>query len=119
MPRKPRSFLPGVPAHIVQRGRSREPVFFEQGDYIAYLNWMGEAATRYDCAIHASQVSEFKSAHFAPLPEFHEGILGTQYLIMLSFWNGQISKSGTPRVSAPHHPAWKLAPGRIFCRWRL
>jgi len=28
MPRKPRFFLPDVPAHIVQRGYSREPVFF-------------------------------------------------------------------------------------------
>ncbi len=36
MPRKPRFFLPGVPIHIVQRGHSREPVFFEVGDYQAY-----------------------------------------------------------------------------------
>lgn len=53
MPRKPRFFLPDVPVHIVQRGRSREPVFFEDSDYRAYLDWMGMAARRYDCAIHA------------------------------------------------------------------
>ena len=29
MPRKPRFFLPDIPVHIVQRGHSREPVFFE------------------------------------------------------------------------------------------
>ena len=53
MPRKPRFFLPGVPAHIVQRGHSREPVFFENSDYSAYLEWLSEAASRYDCDIHA------------------------------------------------------------------
>ncbi len=46
MPRKPRFFLPDIPAHIVQRGHSREPVFFEDNDYRAYLGWLMEAATR-------------------------------------------------------------------------
>lgn len=53
MPRKPRFFLTGVPAHVVQRGHSREPVFFEVGDYQTYLYWLGEASRRYGCAIHA------------------------------------------------------------------
>jgi putative transposase len=53
MPRKPRFFLADIPAHIVQRGHSREPVFFEESDYRAYLTWLGEAARRYDCALHA------------------------------------------------------------------
>ena len=53
MPRKPRFFLPGLPVHVVQRGHSREPVFFEDSDYRAYLDWPTEAATRYECAIHA------------------------------------------------------------------
>jgi len=53
MPRKPRFYLPGVPAHIVQRGHSREPVFFEAEDYSAYLGWLQEASERYRCDIHA------------------------------------------------------------------
>lgn len=53
MPRKPRFFLPGVSAHIVQRGHSREPVFFESSDYQAYLGWLKEAAEHYGCDIHA------------------------------------------------------------------
>jgi putative transposase len=51
MPRKPRFFLADIPVHIVQRGHSRAAVFFEDGDYRAYLDWLGEAARRYDCAI--------------------------------------------------------------------
>ncbi len=53
MPRKPRFFLPGVPVHIVQRGHSREPVFFEDNDYLAYLRWLKEGAERYKVAVHA------------------------------------------------------------------
>lgn len=53
MPRKPRFYIPGLPVHIVQRGHSREPVFFENSDYTAYLGWLTEAAERYGCAIHA------------------------------------------------------------------
>ncbi len=53
MPRKPRFFVPGMPVHIVQRGHSREPVFFEDNDYLAYLRWLKEAADRYKVAIHA------------------------------------------------------------------
>jgi REP element-mobilizing transposase RayT len=33
MPRKPRFIIPGVPVHIVPRGRSREPVFYDEADY--------------------------------------------------------------------------------------
>ena len=53
MPRKPRFYLPGVPVHIVQRGHSREPVFFEDDDYRAYLHWLKEGAERYKIDIHA------------------------------------------------------------------
>lgn len=53
MPRKPRFIIPGVPQHIVQRGHSREPVFFEDSDYSAYRDWLCEGARRYHCDIHA------------------------------------------------------------------
>ncbi len=53
MPRRPRTLLPNVPVHIVQRGASREAVFFEDEDYKAYASWMKEAAQAYDIAVHA------------------------------------------------------------------
>ncbi len=53
MPRKPRFFIPGVPVHIVQRGHSREPVFFEVADHQAYLHWLKEGAKRYSVDVHA------------------------------------------------------------------
>ena len=53
MPRKPRFIIPNVPVHIVQRGHSRNPVFFEDSDYLAYLDWLKAGALRYKVAIHA------------------------------------------------------------------
>ena len=53
MPRKHRFYLPGVPAHIVQRGNCRQATFFADEDYLAYLGWLWEGARLLGCAIHA------------------------------------------------------------------
>ena len=37
MARKPRFNLVGVPQHVIQRGNNREPYFFSEEDYAAYL----------------------------------------------------------------------------------
>ena len=80
MPRKPRFYLPGVPAHIVQRGHSREPVFFENEDYQAYLNWLKEASERYSVEIHA-YVLMTNHIHILATPEKKNSIsLMMQYI---------------------------------------
>lgn len=53
MPRRPRIHLDNVPLHIVQRGHNREPCFFAEEDYHAYLHWLGEALIKERCALHA------------------------------------------------------------------
>lgn len=53
MPRRPRIHLDGVPLHIVQRGHSRQPCFFAVADYLAYLEWLDEAARSTGCQLHA------------------------------------------------------------------
>lgn len=53
MPRRPRIHLSNVPLHIVQRGHNREPCFFAEEDYHAYLHWLGEALIKEGCALHA------------------------------------------------------------------
>ena len=53
MPRKPRFYLPGVPAHIVQRGNCRQAVFYDKNDYRAYLRWLAEGAEKHGCRVHA------------------------------------------------------------------
>ena len=42
MPRKPRMYLPDVPAHIVQRGNNRDACFFSDDDYLYYLEVLGQ-----------------------------------------------------------------------------
>ena len=106
MPRKPRFYLPGIPAHIVQRGHSREPVFFEDSDYRAYLEWLQEAAERYGCAIHAyvlmtnhihilatptkqrsiSLMMQFVGRHYVPYINYSYGTSG-------SIWEGRYKSS--------------------------
>ncbi len=102
MPRKPRFYLPDVPVHIVQRGHSRNPVFFEADDYHAYLNWLSEAAERYDCKVHAyvmmtnhihllvtpklinsiSLMMQFLGRHYVPYINYTYGTSG-------SIWEGR------------------------------
>ncbi len=53
MPRRLRVHFDGVPLHIVQRGHNREPCFFGEEDYYAYLHGLGEALTKQKCALHA------------------------------------------------------------------
>ena len=53
MPRKRRFYLPGIPAHIVQRGNNRQAVFFDEQDYLAYLDYLKGAALTHGCAVHA------------------------------------------------------------------
>ncbi|MGE5526999.1 MAG: transposase [Rhodospirillaceae bacterium] len=53
MPRRPRFDLADVPQHVIQRGNNREAMFYERADYVAYLTWLRDAATKYDCSIYA------------------------------------------------------------------
>ena len=53
MPRRPRIHLPGVPIHLVQRGHNRDACFFTDEDYLAYLEWLGDALKKSGCALHA------------------------------------------------------------------
>ena len=53
MPRKPRFYQSGVPAHVFQRGHNKFPVFFEDFDYLEYLRCLKRSADKHGCYIHA------------------------------------------------------------------
>jgi putative transposase len=53
MARLPRIDVPGVPEHVIARGVDRQPCFFDNSDYIAYLEYLRAAAAKADVAIHA------------------------------------------------------------------
>jgi putative transposase len=53
MPRKPRFYQPGMPVHAFQRGHNKEPVFFNDEDYLVYLRLLKESAEGCGCLVHA------------------------------------------------------------------
>jgi len=85
---------------------SRSPVFFEDGDYSAYLSWLGEAAERYDCSIHA-YVLMTNHVHILATPKDQQGIsrmmqyVGRRYVPYInhtygssgSIWEGRYKAS--------------------------
>jgi len=70
MPRQQRYRLPGVPQHVIAalvgpstcgtcasmhiaRGNNRQVTFFDEGDYLHYLEDLQDAAEKWDCDIVA------------------------------------------------------------------
>ena len=102
MPRKPRFTLPGVPQHIVQRGNNREPCFLAEADYRRYLDDLREAASKFNCRIHA-YVLMTNHVHLLSTPLTEHGIdpmmqaLGFRYVFYINrtdlrkgtFWEGR------------------------------
>ena len=97
MPRKPRFYLPGVPAHVVQRGNNRQAVFFTDDDYQAYLGWLREACERHGCVLHA-YVLMTNHLHLLLTPEEPDSIskmiqfVGRKYVTYINHLYG---RSGT------------------------
>lgn len=46
-------YLPGVPAHVVQRGHNREACFFADEDFRYYRRALGERMRRHGTNYHA------------------------------------------------------------------
>ncbi len=97
MPRKPRFYLPGIPAHVVQRGNCRQATFFADDDYAAYLNWLHEGANQHGCAIHA-YVLMTNHVHLLITPQETDAVsrliqyVGRHYVMYI---NQTYAKSGT------------------------
>ena len=77
MARLPRFFVPGSPLHVIQRGNNREALFGAEADYHAYAAWLGDAAHRHGCAIHA-YVFMTNHVHVLLTPEGPSGRKGCQ-----------------------------------------
>jgi putative transposase len=53
MARVARVVIPDLSVHIVQRGHDGHDCFFEEADYLAYVNLLGMFAARCGCSVHA------------------------------------------------------------------
>ena len=53
MARTARVVIPDLAVHIVQRGHDRQDCFFDDADYLAYLDLLATFAPRFACSVHA------------------------------------------------------------------
>jgi putative transposase len=97
MPRKPRLFVPGLPAHIMQRGNNRQPIFFEQSDFRLYLSLLAEARDRYGCTVH-TYVLMTNHVHLLLTPEERSSISSVMQYVgrkYVPYVNSKYGRSGT------------------------
>ncbi|EGW22822.1 transposase [Methylobacter tundripaludum] len=104
MPRLPRLNLPNIPQHIVQRGNNRQPIFFHEGDYCTYLEYLREALVKNNCKLYAF-VQMTNYVHLLAPGEMQGGVsglmqsVGRRYVHYINrmyrhsgtFWFGQVS----------------------------
>ncbi len=53
MARLPRLSIAGIPQHIVQRGNNRQVCFFEEQDYVVYLDKLKEYSDKHQVDVHS------------------------------------------------------------------
>ena len=53
MPRIARAVIADYPLHVVQRGINRSDCFFQESDYLTYLDYLRRFAERFGCSVHA------------------------------------------------------------------
>lgn len=97
MPRKPRTYMAGMPCHIIQRGNNRDTCFYAEQDNFFYLDCLRDACCRYHVAVHA-YVLMTNHVHLLMTPDNPEGIsrvmqsVGRRYV---QYINREYRRSGT------------------------
>jgi len=76
MARLPRIVLPGIPHHVTQRGNRREQAFFEDGDYVLYLDLLADAAGRANVEIWSYCLMP-SHVHIVAVPSDEDGLRRT------------------------------------------
>lgn len=73
MSRRKRYGVAGLPQHIVQRGNNRQACFFQDSDYLFYLECLRDASDKHGCEIHA-YVLMTNHVHVLAAPHIPAGI---------------------------------------------
>ncbi|WP_267927357.1 transposase [Desulfolithobacter dissulfuricans] len=73
MARIARVVCPGIPHHITQRGNRRQPVFFCDDDYLAYIELMGEWCRKHGVGIWAWCLMP-NHVHLVAVPQTETGL---------------------------------------------
>jgi len=73
MARLPRLNLPGIPQHVIQRGNNKQVSFFNDKDYVVYLDKLKLYSKKYSVAVH-SYVLMTNHVHLLMTPETEQGV---------------------------------------------
>ena len=76
MARLARLVIPGLPHHVTQRGNRREQVFFDDGDYLAYLDFLRAALVKSKAEVW-SWVLMPNHVHLIVVPQDEDGLRQT------------------------------------------
>jgi putative transposase len=96
MTRIARIVVPGAPHHVTQRGNRRETVFFEDGDYDLYRDWLGESCRRFGVAVWAYCLMP-NHVHLILTPRDDDGLaqaLGRTHRLYAGFVNARARQTG-------------------------
>jgi putative transposase len=97
MPRRPRFCPAGMPVHVVQRGNNRQVCFAKEADMIAYANWLGESAKKFDVEIHG-WVLMTNHVHLLLTPKDEYGVsklMQTLGRLYVRYFNYGYQRTGT------------------------
>jgi REP-associated tyrosine transposase len=96
MTRIARAVVPGLPHHVTQRGNRRERVFFEEGDYALYRDWLGESCRRFGVEVWA-YCQMPNHVHLILTPQDGEGLalaLSRAHRLYAGFVNARARQTG-------------------------
>lgn len=97
MPRRARSYIPGLPYHIVQRGNNREACFVEPENYQFYLELWQQLSKRYGVSVHAYCLMT-NHIHILATPETKSALSDTMKVVgsrYAQYINKKYKRTGT------------------------
>lgn len=100
-----RAFLPGVPAHVIQRCNGRKLCFYTAGDFGFYLSCLREACRRHGCLVHAYALL-VNRVHLLVTPETEHSLPSVMHGV------GQRYERWAGRRHSYSGPVWE---GRYKC----
>jgi putative transposase len=104
MPRNSREVAVGYPHHITQRGNNREPIFFDDEDRWAYLDFLNHYTQKYQVDIWAYCLMT-NHIHLLAVPNEPEG---------LSRGVGLTNMMYTQHVNRKYHRSGRIWQSRFF-----
>lgn len=97
MPRRSRSYLPGLPYHIVQRGNNKQACFIDPENYHYYLSLLETISIRYKVSVH-SYCLMTNHIHLLATPTTKESISNTMKVVgsrYAQYINKKYKRTGT------------------------